>query len=129
MLGVLGMIVPEIIRFPGVQSMSATEAHDFFVKTGGMSQLLLFISFFEVFGVVALKETLDGKRPPGYFAFDPLGLGKNPDVFKKYQLSEIKNGRLAMCAFGGLYHATLVSKTGILDQLNHFQGVPVNILN
>lgn len=129
MLGVLGVVIPEIIRFPGVKAMTPTEAHDFFVKTGGMSQILLFVSFFEIFGSVALKATLDGTRAPGYFAFDPLGLGKNPDVFKKYQLSEIKNGRLAMCAFGGLYHAGLVSKTGVIDQLTHFQGVPVSILN
>lgn len=129
MLGVLGLIVPEFWRFPWVPPMGPQQAHDFFVKTGGMSQILLFVSFLEVIGAVALKETLNGERPPGYFAFDPLGLGKNPDVFKKYQLSEIKNGRLAMCAFGGLYHAMLVSKTGIIDQLTHFRGVPVDILH
>lgn len=129
MLGVLGIIVPEIFRFPGVQPMSPAAAHDFFVKEGGMSQILLFCSFFEIFGAIALKETLEGDRAPGYFAFDPLGLGKNPEVFKKYQVNEIKNGRLAMCAFGGLYHAGLVSKTGVIDQLTHFQGVPVDILH
>eukprot|EP00177_Eucheuma_denticulatum_P005126 GFKZ01009337.1.p1 GENE.GFKZ01009337.1~~GFKZ01009337.1.p1 ORF type:complete len:215 (+),score=38.27 GFKZ01009337.1:284-928(+) len=129
MLGALGMIFPEIWRFPGVNAMSPQEAHDFFVKTGGMSQILLFVSFFEIFGAIALKETLEGERPAGYFGFDPLGLGKNPDVFKKYQLSEIKNGRLAMIAVGGIYHASLVSKTGVIDQLVHFKGIPVDILH
>lgn len=129
MLGALGMVFPEIWRFPGVPAMSAQQAHDVLVKTGGMSQILLFVSFLEIFGAIALKETLEGDREPGYFGFDPLGLGKNPDVFKKYQLSEIKNGRLAMIAVGGLYHSTLVSKSGIIDQLTHFKGVPVNILN
>ena len=127
MLGVLGMIVPEIYRFPQIPAMSATEAHDYFVKTGGMSQILLWVSFFEIFGAFALKATLAGEREPGYFGFDPLGLSKNPETAKKYKLSEIKNGRLAMCAVGGLYHATLVSKTGILDQLQHFQGVPAHL--
>lgn len=129
MLGVLGILVQELFQFPGVKPMSPTAAHDFFVKEGGMSQILLFISFFEIFGAIALRETLEGDRPPGYFGFDPLGLGKNPEVMKKYQLNEIKNGRLAMCAFGGFYHAGLVSKTGVLDQLAHFQGFPVDILH
>lgn len=129
MLGVLGVLVQELVRFPGVQAMNPADAHNFFVKTGGMSQILLFCSFFEIFGAVALKETLNGDREPGYFGFDPLGLGKNPEVLKKYRVNEIKNGRLAMCAFGGFYHAGLVSGTGVLDQLQHFKGVPVDILH
>lgn len=129
MLGVLGVIVQELVQFPGVKALSPAAAHDFFVREGGMSQILLFVCFLEVFGAIALKETLEGDRPPGYFAFDPLGLGKNPAVWDKYALNEIKNGRLAMCAFGGLYHAGLVSKTGVIDQLVHFQGVPVDILH
>lgn len=127
MLGCLGLIVQELYQFPKLDPMSPQQAHDFFVKTGGMSQILLFVSFFEIFGAIALRETLEGDREPGYFGFDPLGLGKNPSVFKKYQLSEIKNGRLAMIAFGGLYHATLVSKQGIVEQLTHFKGVPAHL--
>ena len=127
MLGVLGYILPELFRFPGVPAMSAAEAHNFFVKTGGMSQILLFVSFFEIFGAVALRETLEGDRAPGYFGFDPLGLGKNPATFKRYQVSEIKNGRLAMIAFGGLYHAGLVSKQGVLEQLSSFKGIPAHV--
>ncbi|CAN8066044.1 unnamed protein product [Agarophyton chilense] len=124
MLGVLGYIVPEIFQFPWGKPLNPIEAHDFFVKTGGMSQILLFASFLEIFGAIALRETLQGDREPGYFGFDPLGLGKDPAKFKRYQLSEIKNGRLAMCAFGGLYHATLLSKQGTLEQLAHFKALP-----
>lgn len=127
MLGVLGFILPELFRFPGVDPMTPAQAHDFFVKTGGMSQILLWCSFFEIFGAIALRETLEGDREPGYFGFDPLGLSKDPAVSKKYRLSEIKNGRLAMCAVGGLYHAELVSKQGILDQLAHFKGIPAHL--
>jgi hypothetical protein len=39
---------------------------------------------------------------PGDFSFDPLGLGKVPANFKKYQINELKNGRLAMLAFSGI---------------------------
>ncbi|KAI0556940.1 Chlorophyll A-B binding protein [Gracilaria domingensis] len=124
MLGVLGYIIPEVFQFPWGKPLNPVEAHEFFVKTGGMSQLLLFLGFLEIFGAIALKETLEGDRAPGYFGFDPLGLGKDPEKFKKYHLSEIKNGRLAMCAFGGLYHATLLTKQGTLEQLTHFQALP-----
>ena len=94
MLGVVGWIVPEFFRwpFPYFKALDPVQAHDYFVKTGGMSQILLFVIFFEVFGAIALRETLEGGRPPGYFGFDPLGLGKDPQTFKKYQVSELKNG-------------------------------------
>jgi hypothetical protein len=41
-----------------------------------MGQILLWVSFAEVFGTLALFETLEGKRAPGDFGFDPLGFGK-----------------------------------------------------
>lgn len=126
MLGVVGYVMPEILRFPGVDPMSAADAHNFFVKTGSMSQILLWVSFLEIFGVLALRETIVGNKAPGDFGFDPLGFAKNPEAKKRYQLAELKNGRLAMCAIGGLFHANLISKTGILDQLAHFKGIPAH---
>lgn len=91
MLGVVGYILPEIFRFPGVNAMSPAEAHAFFVQKGGMSQLLLWVSFLEVFGTIALLDTIQGgDRAPGDFAFDPLGLSKNPAAKQRYQLAEIK---------------------------------------
>lgn len=127
MLGVLGILIPELLRFPGVKAMNPADAHSFFVKTGSMSQILLWTSFFEVFGVYALAATLDGERAPGDFAFDPLGMSKDPKTKARFQLAEIKNGRLAMCATGGLIHAGFVSKQGVFEQLAHFKGVPVSL--
>ncbi|PXF49735.1 Chlorophyll a-b binding protein 6, chloroplastic [Gracilariopsis chorda] len=124
MLAVLGYVVPEFFLFPWGKTLNPIEAHDFFVKTGGMSQILLFVSFFEVFGTLALIRTLQGERAPGYFGFDPLGLGKDPEKFKRYHLSELKNGRLAMCAFGGFYHATLLTNQGVFEQLSNFKALP-----
>ena len=69
MLAILGMVVAELstLPFPYFKPQLAVDAHDYFVKTGGMSQILLFVSFFEVFGAVALRETLNGNREPGDF--------------------------------------------------------------
>lgn len=47
--------------------------------------------------------------PTGDLGFDPLGFGKDPAKKERYQLSEIKNGRLAMLAIGGLFHNVLVT--------------------
>lgn len=127
MLATLGWVFPELWRFPGVQNLTPPDAHAFFVKTGSMSQLLLWVSFLEVFGTVALLETINGDREPGYFGFDPLGLGKNPETFKKYQLSELKNGRLAMCAIGGFFHSWLLTKQGIIENLSNFKAIPGHV--
>lgn len=101
MLGVLGWVFPDIFRlpFPYFKALDPVAAHDYFVSTGGMSQILLFVIFMEVFGAIALRETLEGDREPGYFGFDPLGLGKNPATYKRYQENEIKNGEFLRTVF------------------------------
>jgi len=125
MLAALGFLIQEIFTLPGsyFKPQLAVNAHDYFVRTGGMSQILLWCSFFEIFGTVALWETMNGTREPGYYAFDPLNLAKNPETRKKYELNEIKNGRLAMIAVGGFVHQQWIVKQGILDQLFHFKSL------
>lgn len=118
MLAALGMIVQELWTFPHpyFPHILPVEAHDYFIKTGGMSQILMFITLFEGFSFYALKQTLEGKNEPGDFGFDPMGLGKDPTVFKKFQLNEIMNGRLAMIAVGGIIHQEWVNHTGVMQQ-------------
>lgn len=123
MLAALGMVVQELFTFGGnyFPRMLPVDAHNFYIKTGGMSQILMFIILFEGISCYGLKQTVEGKAEPGNFGFDPLGLGKDPAAFKKYQANEIMNGRLAMIAVGGLIHQEWVSKTGAIDQLMHFK--------
>nr|7Y5E_72 Chain 72, Fucoxanthin-chlorophyll a-c binding protein, chloroplastic [Porphyridium purpureum]7Y5E_7N Chain 7N, Fucoxanthin-chlorophyll a-c binding protein, chloroplastic [Porphyridium purpureum]7Y7A_77 Chain 77, Fucoxanthin-chlorophyll a-c binding protein, chloroplastic [Porphyridium purpureum]7Y7A_7o Chain 7o, Fucoxanthin-chlorophyll a-c binding protein, chloroplastic [Porphyridium purpureum] len=121
MLAAVGLIVQELVTFGGkyFPKMLPVQAHDFYL--GGMSQLLLFIAAFESLSYFAIRETLEGKREPGDFGFDPLNLGKEPAAFAKFRESELKNGRLAMIAVGGMIHQQWVSGQGTLEQLFHFK--------
>ena len=49
-----------------------------------MSQILLWTSFAEIFGGIALFQTIQGKRAPGDFKFDPLGLSSVRSATKLY---------------------------------------------
>lgn len=90
---------------------------------GGGQQIIFWISFVELFGVVALFETLQGKRAPGDFSFDPLNLAKDEATLDRYRLAEIKHSRLAMIAIGGFIHQYWVTKQTVLEQLNNFKAL------
>ncbi len=65
--------------------------------------LLLVISLLELCSGAALYDQARGSgRQPGEYSFDPLSLGKDPKKRERFQVSEIKNGRLAMLAFAGI---------------------------
>eukprot|EP00607_Mallomonas_marina_P000078 CAMPEP_0182424932 /NCGR_PEP_ID=MMETSP1167-20130531/11230_1 /TAXON_ID=2988 /ORGANISM="Mallomonas Sp, Strain CCMP3275" /LENGTH=170 /DNA_ID=CAMNT_0024605143 /DNA_START=125 /DNA_END=637 /DNA_ORIENTATION=- len=104
MLAVVGWIVPSFFTLPGeMHQVSSIAAHDAAVGFGGMQQILLWTSLFEILSVVAIKEMLEGSgRAPGYFGFDPLGFAKTPEKMTELQAKEIENGRLAMLAFSGI---------------------------
>merc|ERR1712205_110828 len=100
MLAVLGFIVQETYTLPFFPKMAPVDAHDYFVQQGGGSQIIFWISFVEIFGVVALFETLE-----------------------RYRLAEIKHSRLAMIAIGGFIHQYWVTKQTVLEQLNNFKSL------
>nr|7Y7B_a Chain a, ACPI-13/10 [Chroomonas placoidea]7Y7B_d Chain d, ACPI-13/10 [Chroomonas placoidea]7Y8A_a Chain a, ACPI-13 [Chroomonas placoidea] len=122
MLAAAGSIAQDIFTFPGYSALTGgakmTAAHDKLVATGTMGQILFWVSFAEVFGTVALFDTLDGKRAPGDFKFDPLGMGKKN--MADMQLKEIKNGRLAMLGIAGMTHGYFISGKGPLELLGNF---------
>ncbi|KAJ1489890.1 light harvesting complex protein 5 precursor, partial [Baffinella frigidus] len=127
MLATLGWLVQEktVLPFfdkaippPSLPPFLIT-AHDNLVKSGGMSQILLWTSFLEIFGGIACFATIQGRREPGDFGFDPLGLslGKNEGKFEQYQLAEIKHSRLAMLAFSGMVHQYFATGQGVFEQI------------
>jgi len=121
MLAATGMIVQDVYKFPGVQKTFGDAAmmklHNLAVDQGAMQQLLLWIGLLEILtGIPAIIQTLKGsERQPGDFGFDPLGCGANPDTLARRQLTELKNGRLAMIAVGGMVHHYLLVGRGPIE--------------
>jgi len=85
------------------EGLNPITAHDKLVEQGAMGQIFLFVAILEMLSWLSVAGMLQGSgRKPGDFGFDPLQFGKDPEQKKILQLQEIKNGRLAMLAFGGL---------------------------
>lgn len=117
MLACVGLVVPEFVRVPGAQFSfdaipNVLDAHDALLDTS-MKQILLWISLAEVMTLAALSNMNEFDRAPGDFGFDPLGLFPNdPAKQDEMRLKELKNGRLAMVAIGGMIAGASVSGHG-----------------
>ena len=116
MLGVAGLIVPEFVRVPGdAYSFEAIpkviDGHDALPQA--MIQIFGWISFMEAVSFPALANMNEFDRAPGDFGFDPLNLyPKTADKQKEMQVKELKNGRLAMIACGGMIAGALITGKG-----------------
>jgi hypothetical protein len=116
MLATVGFVVPEFFRVPGEQfSFEALpkviNAHD--ALPDSMIQIFGWISFLEACTFPALANMNNYDRAPGDFSFDPLGLYPvDPEKQKVRQLQELKNGRLAMIAIGGMVGGAAISGNG-----------------
>jgi hypothetical protein len=117
MLATVGFVVPEFFRIPGEQfSFEAIPniigAHDALPES--MIQIFGWISFLEACTFPALANMNNYDREPGNFGFDPLGLyPTDPAKQKIRQLQELKNGRLAMIAIGGMVAGASITGNGI----------------
>lgn len=116
MLATLGFVVPEFVRIPGEQFSfesipKVIDAHD--ALPDSMIQIFGWISFLEAVSFPALANMNEFDRDPGDFGFDPLKLKpSNPEKYKQYQINELKNGRLAMIAIGGMVAGATITGNG-----------------
>lgn len=115
MLAALGFVVPEFVRVPGDQFTFESvprviEAYERLPDS--MIQIFGWISLLEVCTIPALAAMDNPRwnRKPGDFSFDPLFLfPNNPAKQKEMQLAELKNGRLAMIALGGMVAGSAIT--------------------
>ena len=67
------------------------------------SLLLFVVGILEITSGAAIFDQAKGSgRESGDFSFDPLNLGIDENKKRRYAVSEIKNGRLAMLAISGI---------------------------
>jgi light-harvesting complex I chlorophyll a/b binding protein 1 len=66
----------------------------------------------EAISMPALVDMQKTGREPGFYAFDPLGLSRDPKKAATLKTKEIKNGRLAMLAFSGMVTQSVLTGHG-----------------
>lgn len=116
MLAFVGLVVPEIIHIPGPAScysakVSVVAAHDACVgqnHDGPMFQIQLFVGLAEILtgvGKWRQRDHIDNRvvtmENAGNYQLGLWALPKTEANIKAMKLKELKNGRLAMLAFGG----------------------------
>ncbi len=117
MLAVLGFVATDFFRLPGemysFESIPKTiDAHDALLKSGPMYQLLLWIGLFDLLVTApAAKAMGEGVREPGDFALTTFA-PQNKEGFDVKRDAELKNGRLAMIAVGGIATQSIVTGHG-----------------
>lgn len=119
MVAFVGFIAPDlgfkIPLFADTPDFSSATAHDTFVDQGSMGLIALCTATFELVSYIALSEMLQGSgRQPGDFGLDPLRFmeGKSEEEMKDMQYKELKNGRLAMFAIGGVVTQAVLTGNG-----------------
>jgi hypothetical protein len=126
MLAATGLIVQDLVTLPFYGTWYSGEKvwalHDKLVKVGAAWQVLLFLFALEIpFIQKAVDGTLDGT---GDYGFDPLSLKSD-----RRAVTEIKNGRLAMIAFGGMMQHYLITGKGpveFITQIPNFKSCVAN---
>eukprot|EP00281_Chroomonas_sp_CCMP1168_P026831 CAMPEP_0206254388 /NCGR_PEP_ID=MMETSP0047_2-20121206/23666_1 /ASSEMBLY_ACC=CAM_ASM_000192 /TAXON_ID=195065 /ORGANISM="Chroomonas mesostigmatica_cf, Strain CCMP1168" /LENGTH=216 /DNA_ID=CAMNT_0053680675 /DNA_START=26 /DNA_END=676 /DNA_ORIENTATION=- len=112
MLAATGAIVQDLYTFPFMDKWYKGEKmwglHEAAIKSGAMWQVLWFVGLLEIPFLLNLANgSVDGT---GNLGFDPLGLRSD-----RRAVTEIKNGRLAMIAIGGMTHHYFLTGKGPIE--------------
>lgn len=115
MLATLGFTVQQFVTIPGYQHVDDSNLGPTVVGASAMLQIVCWMGVLEWWtnngNVTAENMFEDPDRVPGDLGFDPMGLsvGKSQDEKDEMALKELKNGRLAMLAIGGMIHHNWVT--------------------
>eukprot|EP00612_Vaucheria_litorea_P008747 CAMPEP_0171476848 /NCGR_PEP_ID=MMETSP0946-20130122/3838_1 /TAXON_ID=109269 /ORGANISM="Vaucheria litorea, Strain CCMP2940" /LENGTH=229 /DNA_ID=CAMNT_0012007195 /DNA_START=76 /DNA_END=765 /DNA_ORIENTATION=- len=116
MLAIVGWLAVDFgLRFPGTKylGLNPVTAHDAMVAGGNMVVMLHFALLLELINGAAIFAAAKGSgRKAGDFSVDPLGLSKDNAKKARYELSEVKNGRLAMLAISGIITQAVITGHG-----------------
>jgi hypothetical protein len=123
MLAATGAIVQDLYTFPFMSKWYQGEKmwglHEAADKSGALWQVLWFVGLLEIPFLLKLANgTVDGT---GDIGFDPLGLKQDPEAYARRQLTEVKNGRLAMIAISGMTHHYFLTGKGPIQFIT---GIP-----
>ena len=114
MLAVVGFVLSEFVNFPMYSGMHVDDSNAAPTAVGVSAMLqIVFAAGFEEYrtnkGNITFETMfIDPDRVPGDLGFDPLGY-KSKGEYDKLQLNELKHGRLAMLAIGGMIHHNFVT--------------------
>jgi len=115
MLATVGFVMQQWWTLPG---MTHVDDSNLAPAAAGLSSMLQIVFWGGVIewwtnkGNITMENMFsDPDRVPGKLGFDPMGLGvgKSKEEMEKLELNEIKNGRLAMLAIGGMVHHNWVT--------------------
>jgi light-harvesting complex I chlorophyll a/b binding protein 4 len=115
MLATLGFTMQQFMTIPGYEHVDDSNIAPSIVGASAMLQIVFWMGVLEFWtnkGNVTMETMFsDPAREPGNLGFDPMGLavGKTEDEMNDMKLKELKNGRLAMLAIGGMIHHNWVT--------------------
>lgn len=120
MLATVGFVMQQYVTIPGYTHVDDSNMAPSAVGVSAMLQIVLWMGVLEFWtnkGNVTMETMFeDPARVPGDLGFDPMGLGKGKSEadMEKLQLQELKNGRLAMLAIGGMIHHNWITGEALL---------------
>lgn len=116
MLATVGFLTSEFVTFPMFQDMHVDDSNlaPTAIGASAMFQIIFAAGFEEIRtnkGAITMETMFeDPDRVPGDLGFAVNRLaGKSEEEVNKLKLQELKNGRLAMLAIGGMIHHNFVT--------------------
>ncbi|EEC50289.1 protein fucoxanthin chlorophyll a/c protein [Phaeodactylum tricornutum CCAP 1055/1] len=115
MLATVGFVMQQFWTLPGMVHVDDSNLAPGAAGISPMLQIVFGMGALEWWtnkGKVTMEDMFsDSSREPGNLGFDPMGMSKNKskEEAEAMQLKEIKNGRLAMLAIGGMIHHNWVT--------------------